>query len=308
MTLVEPGAPQAIEGVSSPTGVEDLGAARPLRADAWRRFKKNRMALVGVGIIVVLVLVALFADLIAPHGFDDPKLADRNPGPSLDHLFGTDRRGRDMFSRVVYGSRISLRIGFVTTLLLTSIGLTVGAAAGFFGRFVDTILMRVVDILLAIPYLVLAAAIAAIMTPGENSVIVAIGLTAWLPIARIVRSSFLGLKKQEYVEAARALGFSNVRIMGRHILPNALQPIIIYGTVSIGAVILSEAALSFLSLGPKPPSPAWGLMVNEALDRYSIAREPWMFLFPSLAIFVTVIAFVLVGDGLRDALDPKQKG
>jgi peptide/nickel transport system permease protein len=252
--------------------------------------------------------VAIFASVIAPYGYNETNIPERLQGPSLDHLFGTDRRGRDVFSRVIYGARVSLRIGFITTLIIMFIGTTVGALAGFFGGWIDALLMRIVDILLSIPYLVLAAAIAAIMTPGENTVIVAIGLTAWLPISRIVRSSFLSLKKLEYVEAAEALGFSRGRIMLRHILPNALQPIIIYGTISIGSVILSEAALSFLALGPRPPTPAWGLMVNEALDSYSLSSEPWMFLFPSLAIFVTVIAFVLVGDGLRDALDPKQKG
>jgi peptide/nickel transport system permease protein len=305
MALVEPGAPTAFEGTLQPeTGVEDLGAARPLWSDAWRRFRRNRMAMVGLGFIVLLVLVAIFAPLIAPFGFDE-RTDVSEAKPSLDHLFGTDALRYDLFSRVVWGARVSLRIGVLAALLSVVIGTVVGATAGFLGGLVDTLLMRFVDVLLSIPYIILAVAIATIMDRGENTVIVVIGLTAWLPIARIVRASFLALRKVEYVEAAEALGLSKLRIALRHVLPNAIQPIIIYGTVSIGNVILSEAALSFLQVGPQAPTPAWGLMVSEASGE--ISTNPHLVLFPGAAIFLTVVAFVLVGDGLRDALDPKLK-
>ena len=226
-------------------------------------------------------------------------------GPSMDHYFGTDTIGRDVFSRVVFGSRVSLKIGIAATSIALVIGLFLGAIAGFFGGLVDTLIMRITDIFLAIPYIVLAVAIASLLGRSENTVILVLGLTGWLGICRIVRSSFLSLKQLEYVEAARALGYSKWRIMFRHILPNALQPIIVYGTIAVGSVILSEAALSFLGVGPTDPTPAWGLMVSDAKGVMAVA--PHMLFFPGMAIFITVLAFVFIGDGLRDALDPKLK-
>ncbi len=201
---------------------------------------------------------------------------------------------------------MSLKIGVLATAMALTIGVLFGAAAGFFGGWIDTLLMRITDVFLAIPYIILAISIATVFGRSENAIILVLGLTGWLPISRIVRASFLGLKQLEYVEAATALGFGKARIMFRHILPNALQPIIVYGTVSIGGVILSEAALSFLGVGPRSPTPAWGLMVAEA-GSGSLASAPHILFFPGLAIFLTVLAFVFVGDGLRDALDPKLK-
>jgi peptide/nickel transport system permease protein len=304
MALVEPGAPTAIEGGADPTGIEALGEARPLRADVWRRFRRNRMAMVGVTFIVLLVLVAIFAPLIAPYGIEE-RTGDREVGPSMEHFFGTDSLGLDLFSRVVYGARVSLRIGILATALTMIIGVVVGGTAGFMGGPVDTLLMRTVDVFLAIPYIILAVAIATVMDRSENTVIIVLGLTAWLPVSRIVRSSFLALRRAEYVEAAEALGLSRWRIALRHVLPNSMQPILVYGTISIGSIILSEAALSFLQVGPQYPTPAWGLMVSEAQGE--IASNPHLLLFPGAAIFLTVVAFVFVGDGLRDALDPKLK-
>jgi peptide/nickel transport system permease protein len=306
MTLVEPGSPTALEGSSDGGGVDDLGTARPLRVEAWRRFRKNRMAMIGLGFVIFLVLVAIFAPLIAPYSITDRAPGQSREAPSLDHLFGTDDVGRDVFSRVIYGARVSLRIGILATLVAVGIGILVGATSGYIGRWVDTLLMRVVDVFLAIPYFVLAVAIAVVLTRSENTVIVVIGVTAWLPMSRIVRSSILSLKRLEYIDAARGLGYSNRRIIMRHILPNAIQPIIIYGTISIGSVILQEAALSFLQVGPREPTPAWGLMVSTAAG--DIRNDPHLLFFPGAAIFLTVISFVLIGDGLRDALDPKLKG
>lgn len=283
----------------------DLAVARPLRKDIWRRFKRNRLAMVGLVIVVVLVLCAIFAPLIAPYDIAERSSGEFRKPPSTDHFFGTDTIGLDVFSRVIFGARVSLKIGLSATAIALAIGLVLGAISGFFGGFIDTLIMRFTDIFLAIPYIVLAVAIASVFGRSENTVILVLGFTGWLGIARIVRSSFLSLKQLEYVEAARALGYSKWRIMFRHILPNALQPIIVYGTIAIGSVILSEAALSFLGVGPTYPTPAWGLMVADARGVLSVA--PHMLFFPGMAIFITVLAFVFVGDGLRDALDPKLK-
>ena len=303
MAIVEPGAAPA--AVTTPEGGgTDLGEARPLRADVWRRFRKNRLAVVGLAFLVLLVLVAVFAPWVAPYTYTERTSEFRQP-PSLDHWFGTDAIGRDVFSRVVYGARVSLRIGFSATAISLIIGLLLGAITGFFGGLLDTAVARIIDVFLAIPYIVLAVAIASVLGRTENAIILVLGLTGWMAMARIVRSSFLSLKRLEYVEAATALGFSKWRIMFRHILPNALQPIIVYGTIAVGSVILAEAALSFLGVGPQPPTPAWGLMVADG--KGALTNAPHLMFFPGAAIFLTVLAFVFIGDGLRDALDPKLK-
>jgi peptide/nickel transport system permease protein len=305
MTIVEPGVPATVTGVPAPAGAEDLGEARPLRTDVWKRFKRNRLAMVGLVFLVAIVLVALFAPLIAPYGITERASGEFRDGPSADHWFGTDGIGRDVFSRIVYGARVSLRIGFTATAISLVIGLVLGAVAGFFSGLLDTAITRLIDVFLAIPYIVLAVAIASVFGRSENAIILVLGLTGWLAVARIVRASFLSLKRLEYVEAATALGFSRRRIMYRHILPNALQPIIVIGTIAVGYVILAEAALSFLNVGPQPPTPAWGLMVADG--KGALTSSPHLLFFPGAAIFLTVLAFVFVGDGLRDALDPKLK-
>ena len=288
--------------------VPQLTASRPMRVDVWRRFKQNRLAVAGLAFLVLIALMAVFADLIAPHGFAERPgglTGDFRSPPSSDYWFGTDTIGRDLFSRVVYGSRVSLKIGLAATSIALTIGLLLGAMAGFFGGLVETLIMRVTDVFLAIPYIVLAVAVAAVFGRSENAIILVLGLTGWLGVCRIVRSSFLQLKQQEYVEAATALGFGRARIMFRHILPNALQPIIVYGTIAIGTTILAEAALSFLGVGPQDPTPAWGLMV--AQGKGDLANAAHLVFFPGAAVALTVLSFVLVGDGLRDALDPRLK-
>jgi peptide/nickel transport system permease protein len=297
----------------APDLVEDLPDASTetehsdvsLWSDVWKRFRANKLAVVGLCFIVFLILVAIFADVIAPYSITERDSSSFRTGPSSDHWFGTDIIGRDVFSRVVYGARVSLRIGIVSTLIAMAIGVALGAFAGYVGGASESIVMRVTDIFLAIPYIVLAIAIATVFGRSENSVIIVLGITGWLGICRIVRASFMQLKQVEYVEAARALGFRGGRIMYRHILPNALQPVIVYGTIAIGGAILAEAALSFLQVGPQDPTPAWGLMV--AQGKGDLANAPHLVIFPGLAISLTVLAFVLVGDGLRDALDPKLK-
>ena len=306
MTLVEPGTPTTATGVPEVAAApEEIAEARPLRADVWRRFKRNRLAMVGLGFLIFLGLIAVFAPLIAPYGITERASGEFRQPPSADHWFGTDAIGRDMFSRIVYGARVSLRIGFAATAISVIIGLLCGALAGFFGGVTDTVITRVIDVFLAIPYIVLAVAIASVFGRSENAIIIVLGVTGWLAIARIVRASFLSLRRLEYVEAATALGFSRSRIMFRHILPNALQPIIVIGTITVGYVILAEAALSFLGVGPQEPTPAWGLMV--AAGKGSLTNAPHLLFFPAGAIVLTVLAFVFVGDGLRDALDPKLK-
>jgi len=305
VTIADSGAATITDTEARPTDITELGAARPLRVDVWRRFRRNKLAMIGLGFIVLLVLTAIFAPWIAPYDITERTSGAFRQGPSTDHWFGTDGIGRDVFSRVVYGARVSLRIAFGATVISLSIGLVLGAISGFFGGVADSLIMRLTDIFLAIPYIVLAVAIASVVGRSENSVLIILGLTGWLGVARIVRASFLSLKQMEYVEAATALGYSRFRIMFRHILPNALQPLIVYGTIAVGSVILAEAALSFLLVGPQDPTPAWGLMVAQA--KGSLSNAPHMLFFPGAAIFLTVLAFVFVGDGLRDALDPKLK-
>ncbi len=305
MTIVDPAAvaPAVVTGGDAPS-TEELGEARPLRADVWRRFRRNRLAMVGLVFLVLLMLAAIFAPLITPYSITERSQEFRQ-GPSSDHWFGTDAIGRDVYSRVVFGARVSLRIGILATVISLLIGVTLGAIAGFFGSWADTAITRIVDVFLAIPYVVLAVAIATVFGRSANAVILVLGLTGWLAMSRIVRASFLSLKNLEYIEAARALGFSRARIMFRHILPNALQPIIVYGTIAVGSAILAEAALSYLNVGPQDPTPAWGLMV--AQGKGLLSNAPHLLFFPGAAIFLTVLAFVFVGDGLRDALDPKLK-
>jgi peptide/nickel transport system permease protein/oligopeptide transport system permease protein len=306
MTVPDRAAAEVIAETGGEAGIADVAEARPFARDVWRRFRQNKLAVVGLVLIVLLALIAIFAPWIAPYDPISDRAQDYRQGPSRDHLFGTDDIGRDVFSRVIHGARISLRIGVIATALSLVIGVFLGAMAGFFGGLTDTFLMRLTDVFLAIPYIVLAVALATIVGRGENTVILVLGLTGWLAITRIVRASFLAVREHEYVEAARALGLSRTRIIFRHVLPNTLQPIIVYGTIAIGSVILAESALSFLQVGPQPPTPSWGLMVYEGKGDLSTA--PHLLFFPGMALVITVLAFVFVGDGLRDALDPKLKG
>jgi len=287
----------------APTGVVEAATEPSRRADAWRRFRRNRLAVAGLVVIVLLVICALFAPLIAPY--DPERIASETvrDGPSADHLFGTDQVGRDIFSRILFGARVSLRVGIMATAIATVIGLVVGSLAGYFGGWVDNLTMRVTDILLAFPYILAAIAIITVVGPGERTVILVIGFLGWLSIARILRASILQVKGTEYIEAARAIGCGPWRIITRHLLPNAIQPVIVYATLFVGTAVLSEAALSFLSVGVQDPTPAWGLMVNQG--RGFLRTAPHLIFFPGGAIFVMVVAFLLVGDGLRDALDPK---
>ncbi len=304
---VEPGFEPA-SPTPAPPGTEQPGAATPERArsfrgDVWRRFRKNRLAVVGLAVIVVLVLAALLAPLLSPYPPNAIDTAASRQPPSSAHWFGTDLLGRDLFTRVLYGAQTSLQVGIIAVLIATSIGVTAGAVAGYFGGKLDTVIMRVTDVFLAFPYLLLAIAVIVAVGRGKGTVIAVIGFLGWMAIARLFRSSVLSVKEAEYVEAARVVGCSDLRIIVRHILPNAIQPVVVYATIFVGTAVLAEAALSFLGAGIVEPTAAWGLMVADG--RRFLFTSPHMLFFPGAAIFVTVMAFVFVGDGLRDALDPR---
>jgi len=276
-----------------------------LYKNIFKRLLKNKAAVLGLIIIVILVSAAIFAEQIAPYGYDDQQLRMRFLPPSGEHFFGTDDYGRDIFSRIIYGSRTSLMVGLVSVSISSVIGTFLGAVAGFYGRWVDNIIMRGVDIMLAIPNILLAISIAATLGPGITNVMIAVGISSIPGYARLVRASILSIKEQEYIEAARSIGASDFRLITRHILPNAMAPIIVQATMSIAIAILSAAALSFIGLGVSPPTPEWGSMLSGG--RAFIRDYWWVVTFPGLAIMMTVFAFNLFGDGLRDALDPRLK-
>jgi peptide/nickel transport system permease protein len=270
---------------------------------AWRSFARNRLAVGAAVLIVLLYLLAIFAPSIAPQDY-----RAFNPGqplkpPSLEHWFGTDRQTRDVFSRVLVASQVSLAVGFVSVVLITVIGVTLGAIAGFAGGVLDDLIMRFTDIVLAIPQLFLLIAAAALFTPSLQTTMLVIGLTSWMSTARLVRGEFLRTKALDFVLAARALGAGPVRIMVQHLLPNALAVIVVQATLWLSFAVLLETSLSFLGLGAQPPTPSWGAMLADG--RVDMQRAWWETVFPGAAIFITVLAFNLVGDGLRDALDPR---
>ncbi|MET3617229.1 peptide/nickel transport system permease protein [Peptoniphilus olsenii] len=273
--------------------------------DVWIRMRRNKLAMVGLAIILFLFLVAIFADVIAPKGFAQQDLANQFSKPSSEHIFGTDELGRDIFSRLVYGSRISLKVGFISVGIALVVGTTIGAVTGYFGGKVDNILMRFIDILQSIPDTLLAIAILAALGPGLANLMIAVGIAAIPGYARIVRSSVLSIRDMEYIEAAKAAGSSNARIIFKHIIPNCLAPIIVQATLGVAYAILNAAGLSFIGLGLEPPTPEWGAMLSGG--RSYIRDYPHMTIFPGFAIVITIFALNVLGDGLRDALDPKLK-
>jgi peptide/nickel transport system permease protein len=285
---------------------------RTLRADAWRRLRKNKLAVIAMIWIAIVILIAITADLWAPRVLGEPVITDTTQAAmdkflplSRDHPFGTDQSGRDIASRVVYGARVSLLVGVVAVAIMLVVGLILGALAAYYGGWWDAVIMRTADVFFAFPYVLFAVALIAVMGRSLMNVFIAIGILGWPTIARVFRSSILSVKENEYVDAARALGASTWRILFRHIMPNAMAPIIVYGTMSVGGAILTEAALSYLGMGVQPPDPSWGNMLADAQRNLFVA--PQLMLFPGIAIVTTVLAFVLLGDGLRDAFDVKMK-
>jgi len=277
-----------------------------LWADAWRRLKRNKVAMLGALIVAVLLFTALAAPLIAPYDpINDGSLKERLQPPSAKHWLGTDKLGRDIFSRIVFGARISVEIGVISVGIALVVGTLMGALGGYYGGWLDSILMRIVDIMLAFPSILLAIAIMAVLGPSLENAMVAIGLVNVPTFARVVRSTVLSVKATEYIEAARAIGSRDGRIIFRHILPNCIAPIIVTATLSIGTAILDAAGLSFLGLGAQPPTPEWGAMLADTRDL--LLKAPWVAIFPGIAIMLNVLGFNLLGDGLRDALDPRLK-
>jgi peptide/nickel transport system permease protein len=272
---------------------------------ASRHFRKSKVALAGLFILVALYLVALLAPLIAPYDPIEQRdiVQTSYLGPNAANWLGTDRFGRDILSRILYGARISLSIGFVATLISVTLGTVLGALAGFFGGKVDSLLMRFTDMVLAFPRLVLLIMIVALFSPSIAVIITVLGLTQWPNTTRIVRGDVLSLREREFIQAAHALGFGKARIIFRHLVPNVLAPVIVTATLGIGNTIVLEAGLSFLGLGVQPPIPSWGNMVADGRD--NLLGAWWVATFPGLTIVLTVLAFNLVGDGLRDALDPR---
>jgi len=261
------------------------------------------LALLGALIILMLLICALLAPLIAPYDPIKTNIRARLQGPSAEHLFGTDDLGRDIFSRVLYGTRISLKVGLISVSISTSIGLLLGLFSGYLGGWVDTLVMRVMDVLFAFPAVLLAIAIMAVLGQSTTNVMIAVGIV-YVPIfARITRGSVLAVRELEFIEAARCIGLRDVDIVFRHVLPNALDAVIVQVSLATAFAILAEAALSFLGLGTQPPDPSWGSMLS--FGREYMLEAPWWTIFPGLAIFLTVLALHLIGDGLRDALDPR---
>jgi peptide/nickel transport system permease protein len=272
----------------------------------WKHFKRNRMAMGGLALVLGLFVVSIFAPWLAPY---DPNHIDLKAvlmPPSHAHLMGTDTLGRDVLSRIIYGSRVSLKVGFVAVGLATIIGLIVGALAGYYGGWVDTALMRLVDLMLCFPAFFLILAVIAILEPSIWNIMAVIGLTSWMGVARLVRAEFLSLREREFVTAARALGASDFRLILRHMLPNALAPVMVSATLGVAGAILTESALSFLGLGVQPPTPSWGNILTAGKDNIQIAW--WLSVFPGLAILITVMSYNLLGEGIREAIDPRLKG
>jgi peptide/nickel transport system permease protein len=269
----------------------------------WKRFNRNRLAIAGGVIVLILLLVAVFAPLLSPY---DPNNIDRDQilePPSVRHLLGTDDLGRDVLSRMIFGSRISLAVGFVAVGIATVIGMILGAISGYYGGWTDRMIMRFIDIMLSIPTFFLILAVIVFLGPSIWNIMAVIGLTSWMGVARLVRAEFLSLKEREFVLAAKALGAGDMRIIFGHIMINGMAPVFVSAVLGIAAAILVESALSFLGIGVQPPTPSWGNMLTLGKDNIEIAW--WLSVFPGLAILITVLAYNLVGEGMRDALDPR---
>jgi len=286
----------------------EIKALRPhigFRQDAWMRLKKNRAAMVGLSIIIIISLLAILGPLLSPYSYSDQSLADANQPPSASHWFGTDNLGRDLATRVCYGARISLSIGIVASLINLGIGVLYGGISGYFGGRIDSVMMRLVDILYGIPLLLYVILLMVVLKPGLLNVFIALGLVYWLRMARIVRVQVLSLKQLEYILAARVLGASHQRLIFGHLLPNSLGPIIVTLTLSIPEAIFIEAFLSFIGLGVSAPMASWGVLASEGV--VTLRSYPFQLLSPAVAISLTMLGFNFLGDGLRDALDPRMR-
>jgi peptide/nickel transport system permease protein len=296
------------EGTAALIPKELLMVERKSRSEfqrSWSRFKRFKPGVIALAFIVLLGIVAIVPMVFEPYSFTETRVPRGGESPSASHPLGLDRLGRDMLSRMIRGTRYAFIVAFAATTISLVIGVTVGAAAGYFGGWVDTILSRFVDTLMAFPTLVLLITLAAVLGPSIQTTVVVIGATIWSTYARVVRADVLSVRERDFVLAARAIGANDSRIITRHVLPNVMGPVIVIASLSVGSVIILEAALSFLGLGVTPPTPSWGGMLSDG--RAYMRSYPHIAIFPGIAIFITVLAFNLVGDGLRDALDPRQR-
>ncbi len=269
----------------------------------WQNLKRNPLALGGGIIVITLFTISTLAPVLSPY---DPNAIDVKfilEPPSLQHLLGTDQLGRDLLSRMIWGSRISLKVGFVAVGISTFIGFLLGAIAGYYGKWADKLIMRLVDIMLCFPSFFLILAVIAVLEPDINNIMAVIGLTSWMGVTRLVRAEFLSLKERDFVIAAKAQGIKDARIIFRHLLPNALAPVLVAATLGVAGAILTESALSFLGLGVQPPTPSWGNILTAGQSTIEIAW--WLSLYPGLAILITVLGYNLLGEGIRDATDPR---
>lgn len=275
-----------------------------VRPNWWQRFKRNRLAVIGACIIITMIVLAIIGPMFSPYSYADQSLLEANQGPSLVHWFGTDTLGRDIYTRVMYGARISLTIGIVAGLLNLVIGVMYGGVSGYLGGKVDYIMMAIVDVLYGIPLLLYVILLMVIIGPGLTSIFAALGIAYWLNMARIVRSQIMKVKEEEYVIAAESMGIPKWRILWRHILPNCVGPIIITLTLAIPEAIFTEAFLSFIGLGVNAPMASWGVLAAEGIS--SMRSYPFQLIFPALAISITMLGFVFLGDGVRNIFDPKE--
>lgn len=275
-----------------------------VRPNWWQRFKRNRLAVIGACIIITMIVLAIIGPMVSPYSYADQSLLEANQGPSLVHWFGTDTLGRDIYTRVMYGARISLTIGIVAGLLNLVIGVMYGGVSGYLGGKVDYIMMAIVDVLYGIPLLLYVILLMVIIGPGLTSIFAALGIAYWLNMARIVRSQIMKVKEEEYVIAAESMGIPKWRILWRHILPNCVGPIIITLTLAIPEAIFTEAFLSFIGLGVNAPMASWGVLAADGIS--SMRSYPFQLIFPALAISITMLGFVFLGDGVRNIFDPKE--
>jgi len=272
----------------------------------WRYFKKNRLAVGGLVMVIIIFLIAIFAAVLSPYDPDKTEVSLKLKPPSSQNYLGTDHLGRDVFSRMLYGSRVSLTVGFIAVGISIFIGILIGTTAGYYGGWIDSVLMRFVDTMLCFPSFFLILTIVALLGPSIYNIMIVIGITSWEGTARFVRAEFLTLRERDYVQAAKALGVKDSRIIFRHILPNALAPVFVTATLGVASAILIEAGLSFLGFGVQPPAPSWGNILTEG--RTYVFDSWWLTVFPGLAILIAVLSFNLAGEGLRDALDPRLRG
>ncbi len=282
-----------------------LGEKDGIKEKLLRMCRQNKLAAASAIIIFIIILMAVLAPVIAPYGESEQDLLNRLQGPSAAHWFGTDELGRDVFTRILYGARVSLTIGILPSIIALVVGVTLGLLAGYLGGWVDHLIMRVADVMLSIPSLLLAMVVMYTLGSSTMTLFIALSMVNWASVARVVRSHTLSLKESEYVEAARSIGVSKWSIMFRHIMPNCIPSLIVLFTLNIPSAILSESSLSFLGIGVQPPQASWGLMVNQAKE--FLFTSPWLCLAPCLSIMVVVLAFNFLGDGLRDVLDPYMK-